>query len=81
MTTPDPWLTPEQLRTLTGYQRQAEQIAWLERNKFRNGTHYFVTAAGKPRLLRVALENREAPAPTAGAQTVRAVGPDLAAIR
>jgi hypothetical protein len=29
------WLTEDELATLTGYKRNAERIAWLQRNGFR----------------------------------------------
>ena len=75
-----PWLTPAELHDFTGYLRQADQLAWLKRNGFVEGADFYLTAARKPRLLRAALERRQAP-PPATVTPLRAVGPNLAAVR
>ncbi len=74
------WLTDTELQDLTGYRRQADQLSWLARNGFKEKADFFITAAGKPRLLRAALERREAPQ-KAAALPLRAVEPNLGAVR
>ncbi len=74
------WLTDAELQDLTGYRRQADQLAWLARNGFREKADFFITAAGKPRLLRAALERREAPQKAVGLQ-LRAVEPNFEALQ
>ncbi len=74
------WLTDAELADFTGYRLPAYQRQWLARNGFREQADFFITAAGRPRLLRAALERRQAPA-AAPALPMRAVGPNLAAVR
>lgn len=52
------FLSKEDLRTLTGYVRAADQIRWLESNKL----PYFVNKGGAPIVLRSAIEVMLAPA-------------------
>ena len=38
------FLTPDELVTLTGYKRPADQVRWLERN----GVPHWINAQGRP---------------------------------
>ncbi len=46
------FLTDDELGELTGYKRHADQRGWLSRNAI----PYWVSARGKPKVLRSALE-------------------------
>jgi hypothetical protein len=48
------FLTPEEIRELTGYQRHADQRAWLEKR----GWKFEVNAAGRPIVLRTYASER-----------------------
>ena len=74
------WLSDTELAEFVGYRVPAYQVRWLQANGFVERADYFITAAGKPRLLRAALERRQAPQ-KAPAVPLRAVGPNLAAVR
>jgi hypothetical protein len=73
------WLTDAELADLSGYKTAARQRAWLERNGFAERADYFCNAAGKPRLLRAALDPR-LPISAATSSPPRAAEPNLAAI-
>ena len=55
------FLTPDELRTLTGYKRHSEQRKCLDRNAI----PYFLAGSGRPVVLKANLEQR----------TLRADGP------
>lgn len=74
------WLADAELQDFTGYKVPAKQLDWLTRNGFVEKADFFINAAGKPRLLRAALERRQAPA-RAPVRELRAVEPNLAAVR
>ncbi len=67
------FLSKEELRTLTGYVRAADQIRWLESNKL----PHFVNKGGAPIVLRSAVEVMLAPA---GHETQAATEPNWAAL-
>ena len=67
------FLSKEDLRTLTGYVRAADQIRWLESNKL----PYFVNKGGVPIVLRSAVEVMLAPT---GNETEAATEPNWAAL-
>ncbi len=46
------FLTPEQVRELTGYRRSSCQVRWLQEH----GIRYFVHRSGRPVVLRTNLE-------------------------
>jgi hypothetical protein len=48
------FLTPDEIRELTGYQRHADQRAWLTRH----GWKFEENAAGRPIVLRYYAEQR-----------------------
>ncbi len=56
------FLTPDELRELTGRVRRKDQIAWLETNHLR----YWLNAAGKPVVARAEVHNPGAAVPEAG---------------
>jgi hypothetical protein len=74
------WLADAELEDFTGYKLPAYQLDWLQRNGFVEKADFFINAAGKPRLLRAALERRQAPT-KATVRELRAVEPNLAAVR
>lgn len=56
------FLTKEELEDMTGLTQPAAQRKHLEADGLRKGTHFFVRADGRLRVLRVALHARAAPA-------------------
>lgn len=59
---PGLFLTPDEVRTLTGFATSARQIAQLRHQ----GISYWVNGAGRPIVARAAIEGRrDAPAPPA----------------
>lgn len=71
------WLADDEIAAFTGYQRAGDQVRWLERNGFVERADFFLTAAGKPRLLRAALDRKQ----LISLPTVRASEPDFGAVR
>lgn len=47
------FLTPDEIETLTEYKQPARQIRWLTRNGYR----FDVSARGRPKVLRSALDS------------------------
>ena len=79
-TPPAAWLSDDELADFTGYKLAARQVDWLTRNGFKERADFFRNAAGRPRLLRAALDRRQAPA-SAPVLPLRPVEPNLAAVR
>lgn len=67
----DLFLNAEQLVDLTGYQRAAEQIRWLQAA----GIRHFVRADGKPRVPVAAVAGAGLPAPALPPQEPNFDGP------
>lgn len=71
------WLTDDEVASFTGYKRAGDQVRWLTRNGFLERADYFLTAAGRPRLLRAALDRKQ----LVSLPPVRATEPDFSTVR